>query len=226
MTTKRQVAVLGVGKFGLAVARELMHLGHDVLAVDADEKVVQGIADEVTHAVRADITDRDVLEELGLAQFDTVIIGTADDIKASIFATVLLKQLGAQRIVAKAADELHGSILEQIGADRVVYPERETGMRVAHSFAAFGVQDYLDVAPGYGFACAPVTEALAGKSLRELDLPRTCGVTVVALSRGGSVTLYPAESEVLQLGDQLTVAGRDEALERLPGRSRGLRTED
>ena len=220
---KRQVAVLGIGMCGLAVARELMRLGHDVLAVDSSERAVRDVADEVTHAVQADITDADALKELGLDHFDAVIVGTAEDLKASILATMLLKQLGAKWVVAKAADELHGSILEQIGAHRVVYPERETGIRVAHTFAAFGVREYLDVAPGYGVACAPVTEALAGKTLGELDLPRTYGLTVIALCRAGAVTLHPEPSEVLRLGDDLTVAGRDEALERLPGRSSGDR---
>jgi trk system potassium uptake protein TrkA len=121
-----------------------------------------------------------------------------------------------KRILAKAANELHGSILEQVGASRVIYPERETGIRVAHSFAAAAVRDYFDIAPGYGFARVVVNEPWAGKSLGELDLGRTCGLTAMALYRGGGVTLNPEPSEVLRAGDQLTLAGLDEDLERLP----------
>lgn len=217
MTTKRQVAVLGLGRFGQAVARELTRLGHEVLAIDASEKIVQSLSDEVTHAAQADITDEDALRELGVGQFDTAIVGVSSNIEASILTTVLLRQLGVRRILAKAANELHGSILRQVGASRVVYPERETGLRVAHSFAAPGVLDYLDVTPGYGIARVPVAGALAGKSLEQLNLRRTCGVTTVAVHRRGVVTVNPHPSEVLHLGDELIVAGLDEDLERLPG---------
>jgi trk system potassium uptake protein TrkA len=174
MSRKQHVAVLGLGRFGQAVARELARLGHDVLAIDSSEKLVQELADEVTHAAQADVTDIEALQELGLADFDTAIVGISSQLEASILATVLLKRLGVKRILAKAANELHGSILEQVGASRVVYPERETGRRVAHSFAAPGVRDYLDVAPGYGFARVPVFEGWIGKPLAELErLPAT-----------------------------------------------------
>jgi trk system potassium uptake protein TrkA len=219
MRTRQPVAVLGLGRFGQAVARELSRLGHEVLAIDSNEKLVEEIADDVTHAVQADVTDPEALRELGLADFGTAIVAISSELEVSILATVLLKRLGVRRVLAKAANPLHGSILEQVGASRVYYPESETGIRVAHSFAAPGVRDYLDAAPGYGFARVPVPEGWVGKRLRELDLPATCGVTVVALSREGSVSLYPDLSELLQAGDQLIVAGRDEDLERLPAGS-------
>lgn len=216
MTARRQVAVLGLGRFGSAAARELARIGHEVLAVDRDLAVVQEIADDVGHAVQADVTNEDALAELGLDQFDAVIVGVSGSLEASILATVLVDRLRVRRIVAKAADALHGSILERVGAHVVVYPEREAGCRIAHSFAAPGIRDYLDVAPGFGFARVAVTERLSGRSLSELDLPRTYGVTPVALSRAGKVTLTPAGTEVLREGDELIVGGSDEGLERLP----------
>jgi len=216
MKTRRQVAVLGLGRFGRATARELARIGHDVLAIDTDQKLVQAIADEVGHAVQADVTDEEALVELGLAQCDAVIIGITANLEASILATVLLDQLGVRRIIAKAADKLHGSILERVGAHVVVYPEREAGFRVAHSFAAPGIRDYLDVVPGFGFARVPVSHHLAGRSLAEHDLPRTYGVTAVALCRAGRAVLSPSSSEILQAGDELIVGGFDEDLERLP----------
>jgi trk system potassium uptake protein TrkA len=216
VSTKQNVAVLGLGRFGQAVARELTRLGHQVLAVDSNEQVVQELADEVTHAVEADVTDAEALQELGLADFDTAIVAISSHLEASVLATVLLKRLGVKRILAKAGNELHGSILEQVGASRVVYPERETGLRVAHSFAAPSVRDYLDVAPGYGFARVSVYEDWVGKSLGELDLHGNYDVSVMALHRDGTVSLYPTASEILRAGDQLIIAGRDEDLERLP----------
>ena len=217
MSTKHHVAVLGLGRFGIAVARELTRLGHDVLAVDASERIVQDVADEVTHAVQADITDGEMLQALGLGDFDTVVVATSSSLEVSVLSAVLLKRLGVKRILAKAANELHGSILEQVGATRVVYPERETAVRVAHSFAAPGVRDYLDVAPGYGFARVQVAPAWIERTLGEIDPRTTCGVTPMALYRNGVVTLNPHASEVLRPGDELIIAGLDDDLEHLPG---------
>jgi trk system potassium uptake protein len=209
---------LGLGRFGQTVARELTFLGHDVLALDTNERIVQAIADDVTRAIQTDFTDEDALDELGLDKIDTAIVAVSSNIEASILTTVLLQRLGVRRIVAEAGNELHGSILERLGVSRVVFPEREMGLRVAHSFAAAGVLDYFDVAPGYGFARVPVTEPLAGRTLGALDLPHTYGVTPISLLRSGTVTLNPGDSEVLREADELIVAGLDEDLERLPGR--------
>jgi trk system potassium uptake protein TrkA len=211
-----QVAVLGLGRFGSAVAQELTRLGHEVLAVDASAKVVQELADEVTYAAHADITDLDALKGLGLDAFDTAIVAVSSDLEVSILTTVHLSELGVKRIVAKAANKLHGSILQKVGATRVVYPEWETGFRVAHSFAAPGVSDYLDAAPGYGVARITIDESWVGKRLDELDLQGTCGLTAVLIGRGGNVIADPPPSATLQAGDQLIVHGFDEDLERLP----------
>lgn len=214
---RRQVAVLGLGRFGSAVAQELTRLGHEVLAVDVSAKSVQENADHVTYAAQADITDLDALKGLGLDAFDTAIVSASGDLQVSILATVHLSSLGIRRIVAKAANELHGSILQRVGASRVVYPERETGYRVAHSFAAPSVSDYLDAAPDYGVARIAVDSTWVGKRLDELDLQGTCGLTAVLISRGGDVIADPAPSTRLQPGDELIVHGLDEDLERLPG---------
>jgi trk system potassium uptake protein TrkA len=213
--TRQQVAVLGLGRFGSAVARELSHLGYDVLAVDVDPRLVQDIADEVTHAVQADITDQEALEALGLGSFDVAIIGVSSHLEVSILATVLLRRMGVKRILAKAGSELHGTILMQVGASHPIYPERETAIRLARSFAAAGIEDYLDIAPGYGLARVHVGTAFASKTLRDLDLHRT-GLTVLALVRDAVVTLNPNASETLREGDEIVVAGRDRDLEHLP----------
>jgi trk system potassium uptake protein len=220
LATRLQVAVLGLGRFGGAVARELTQLGHDVLAVDLDQKTVQAIADEVTHAVQADITDLDALTALGIGSFDAAVVGVSESLEVSVLASALLKQLGVPHIVAKAANELHGHILLQVGVTQTIFPEVETASRVAHSFAAQSVQSYFAVAPGYGLARVPVTNtSMVGKSLSELNLPRTCNVTIMAITRKGVVTLNPAGNEVLRAGDELVVAGFDGDLERIPGRT-------
>ena len=216
---RHQVAVLGLGRFGSAVARELTRLGHEVLAVDASAKAVQDLSDEVTYAAQADITDCEALEGLGLGGFDTAIVGVSSDLEVSILATVHLSGLGLKRIVAKAANAVHGSILHKVGASRVVYPERETGHRVAHSFAASGVTDYLDAAPGYGVARIAVDESWVGRRLDELDLQGTCGLTTVLVGRNGDIIADPPPSLTLQANDALIVHGLDEDLERLPGSS-------
>ena len=218
MSTSLQVAVLGLGRFGLSVASELTRLGHEVLAVDNDERAVRESAGSVTHAVQADITDQEALKELGVARFDAVIVAVASNLEASILCTVTLKQIGVARVIAKAGTEIHGSILEQVGASRVVYPERETGLRLAHSFAAAGVRDYLDVAPGYGFARVEAPAAWVGQRLGAIDLRGNYKVTPVALRRESGVTLNPHISEVLQQADDLIVAGLDEDIARLPSR--------
>ena len=221
MSPAQQVAVLGIGRFGATVAQELTSIGYEVLAVDRNERVIREIAESVSHAVQADVTDGEALKDLGVGQFDAAVVAVASNLEASILSTVTLARLGVPRIIARAGTEIHGSILEQIGASRVVYPERETGIRLAHSFAAPGVRDYLDVAPGYGFARVPVAESWIGRSLAELDLRTTCHITVMALHRRGSVTLNPHGSEVLRAGDELIVAGLDEDLARLPAPESG-----
>jgi trk system potassium uptake protein len=213
---QRQVAVLGLGRFGQAVALELTLLGHEVLAVDSSERSVQEVADRVTHSAQADVTDEDALRELGIGDMDAAIVGVSGNLEVSILCTVLLQRLGVRRIVAKAGNAIHGSILRRVGAHHVVYPERETGIRLAHSFAAPGVSDYLDVAPGYGIAKVPLASDMTGKTLADLDLRRTAGVTVIALRRGSGVTLNPSGAEALRAGDELVVAGLDVDLERLP----------
>jgi trk system potassium uptake protein TrkA len=218
MTARRQIAVLGLGRFGQTVARELTRIGHDVLAIDSNERVVQDIAADVTQAVEADMTSEDTLRDMGVARFDVAIVAISSSLETSILTTVVLKRLGVQRIVAKAATELHGSILEQLGVSRVVHPDRELGLQVAHSFAAPGVLDYFDVAPGYGFARVGVADLLAGKQLGALDVQGTYGVALIALRRGNTVTLNPQPGQVLRATDELIVAGLDEDLERLPAK--------
>jgi trk system potassium uptake protein TrkA len=212
---RKQFMVLGVGRFGSAVAIELERLGHEVLAIDRSERAIEAVADYVTHAVTADVTDLEVLRTLGAQDFDAAVVAIGADERSSIMATVLLKKLGVRFVLAKAQNQLHGDILTMVGADRVIYPERETGIRVAHSLTMPLAKDYFDVGPGYGLAKVVVDQRMAGKTLAELDLRERYGVTPLFLRRGDRVIMNPHREERVQVGDELTIAGRDEQLQQV-----------
>lgn len=211
----RSVLVIGLGRFGTAAALELMRLGHEVLAVDVDEARVNDVAPNVTHAVQLDASDDAALRAAGAADFEHAIVAISGVTEASIFATMALKNLGVQNVIAKAATALHGSILERVGADKVVYAERETGTRVAHTFAIAGVVDYLDVAPRFGIAKVRPPASFIGRSFAETDLAGRYNLTPIAVRRGDKVTVNPHRDDRILAGDEIILIGRDEALERL-----------
>jgi trk system potassium uptake protein TrkA len=212
---KHSVLVIGMGRFGSAAARELMVLGHEVLAVDSSEAVINDIAPEVTHAIQADASDEHALKDIGAADFDHALVAISSATEASIFATMALRNLGVRNIIAKAATTLHGRILERVGASRVVFPEREMGARVAHSFGIPHVIDYIDVAPQFGIVKVRPPAAFVGRTLRELDIPGRLALTPIAIRRGNNVTVNPHRDERIAETDELILIGLDERLERL-----------
>ncbi len=212
---KHSVLVIGLGRFGASAARELMRLGHEVLAIDSGEAIVNDIAPEVTHAIQLDAADEDALRAVGAAEFDHAIVAISSNVEASIFATMALKKLGVKNLIAKAANPLHGAILERVGADRVVYPEREMGLRVAHSFSVRNVLDYLDVAPRFGIVKVRPPQSFVGRTFRELDLANRLHLTPIALRRGDDVTVNPHRDDALKDGDELILIGMDDRLEQL-----------
>ena len=214
---KEQVMVIGLGRFGSAVARELERLGHGVLAIDRSEQQVNDIAPDVTHALQLDAADEDALRSAGAGDFQTAIVAISTDAEPSIFATMVLKRLGVRTVIAKAGSQLHGEILSRVGADRVVLPERETGLRLAHSFNVPNVIDYLDVAPNFGIEKIRPPKSFVGKSLGELDLKTRLGLTPIALRRGQQVFVNPARDERITESDELILIGRDDKLDQLRG---------
>ncbi|HKF84159.1 MAG TPA: TrkA family potassium uptake protein [Candidatus Limnocylindrales bacterium] len=208
---KTSILVIGLGRFGESAARELMSLGHEVLAVDRSETIVNDIARDVTHAVQLDATDDGALRAIGAGEFEHAIVAISSGVEASVFATMALKQLGVPNVIAKAGSHLHGVILERVGADRVVFAEREMGQRVAHSFALPDVVDYLDVAPRFGIVKVRPPDRWAGHRLDEVGAE----LTPVALRRGDAVTVNPSRDEILQAGDVVILIGKDDVLERL-----------
>jgi trk system potassium uptake protein len=212
-----QVMVIGLGRFGSALARELERLGHEVLAVDRSEALVNDIASDVTHALELDASDEDALRSAGAGDFNTAIVAISSDAEPSIFATMVLKRLGVRTVISKAGSLLHGEILARVGADRVVFPERETGLRLAHSFNVPNVIDYLDVAPSFGIEKIRPPKSFIGRTLGELDLKGRLGLTPIALRRAQQVFVNPARDERVAEGDELILIGRDEKLDQLRG---------
>jgi trk system potassium uptake protein TrkA len=212
---KHSVLVIGLGRFGTAAARELMRLGHEVLAIDSSEARVNDLAPEMTHAIQLDAADEQALRAVGAADFDHAIVAISSGVEASIFATMALKKLGVANVIAKAANPLHGMILERVGANRVIYAEAEMGLRVAHSFSVPNVVDYLDVAPQFGIVKVRPPASFVGKSFRDLDLANRLRLTPIALRRGDEVTVNPHRDDTIRQDDELILIGMDARLEAL-----------
>jgi trk system potassium uptake protein len=210
---KQQVLVIGLGRFGSAAARELHALGHEVMAVDSSERIVNEIAPDVTYAVQLDAADEHALHAAGAGDFDHAIVSISTSVEASIFAVMALKNLGVRNVIAKASSPLHASILERIGADRVIQPERETGQRTAHTFSIPNVVDYLDVAPRFGIAKVRPPVSFIGRTIGELALPARLKLTPVALCREDRVIVNPHPSETVRETDELILIGLDERLD-------------
>ncbi|MFA5384815.1 MAG: TrkA family potassium uptake protein [Eubacteriales bacterium] len=211
----KQFAVIGLGRFGASVAVTLTKMGYEVLAVDEDEEMVNSIADKVTYVAQANVLDERALKSLGLRNFDAVIVAIGQEIKASILATVMLKEMGVGKIVAKANDELHGRVLQKVGADIVVFPEREMGIRVAHSLASRNIIDQIHLSPEFSIAEMVAPSRFIGKSLTESAMRQKHGITVMAIRRGEDIIISPEASQIVQKGDTLLVIGRDAKLESL-----------
>ncbi len=214
---KRQVVVMGLGRFGISVATTLHNMGNDVLALDSDEKNVMGVASQITRAAQADTTSEAVLKDLGIKDYDVAIVSMGSSIEASVLSTILAKKLGVRCVIARANNELHGSILEKIGADIVVHPEREMGIRTAHSMTVRDAEDYMPLGEKYGVARLPALPCMVGKQLSELGFgPKgRHGVAVLILQRKNEITVSPDLGDKVKEGDYLVVSGEDERIDRL-----------
>lgn len=205
------VIVIGMGRFGSALARELMATGHEVLGVDTDERLVQQMSQELTHTVKADTTDESVLKELGIQEFDAAVVAIGQDLEASILTTSLLLQMGVPNVWAKANSQSHGRILRQLGAHHVIFPEYEMGKRVAHMVSGESL-DYVPIDKDFVMLKAEVPQSFDGKNLAELKIRSTYGVTVVAVTKGDGKYTPAFPETVLNFGDQIVVAGQVEPL--------------
>ena len=212
---KRQFIVVGLGRFGTAIAETLCQDGYEVLGVDRRMDVVEGLRDALTHTVQMDAMDRDALAALGIPDFDVAYVTMGSDIRASGTIVMSLKELGAKRVVAKAQDEFHGRMLEKLGADQVLFPERDMGRRVAHNMVSGNIIDFLELSSEYSMAEIRPKPEWVGRSLMELSMRSKLGINVVAIRTGDSLNAMPMPDTVLGEEDVLLVVVKDETLAKL-----------
>lgn len=209
---KQRYAVIGMGRFGSSVARTLYSMGHEVLAIDSNEHRIQESIHMVTHAVTADCTDEAALRALGIQNYDVVIAAIGQDIQASILTTLVLKEIGVRMIIAKAQNDLHGKVIKKIGVDKVIFPERDMGQRVAHHLMSPNIIDYIEISEDHSIIEMVVNSSQIGKSLRQLDIRAKYSCNVMAVKRGGKMNIAPHPDEQLLRGDILVVVGSNRDL--------------
>ena len=207
--------VIGLGRFGSEVARQLYSLGCEVLALDMRSDLVQQISKDVTHAVVGDGQDIEVLKALGVRNMDCAIVAIGDDLAASVLATMNMKELGIPYVVCKAHDDTHRRVLEKLGADRVVIPEKENAARLARSLSTPNVLDYIELSEDYGIVEVPAPKSWHEKSLKDLNVRAKLGVNILAVRRQGNINVSPTADFVIRSGDIMVVLGDSLALEAL-----------
>ena len=213
----KQFVVIGLGRFGVSVAQTLYSLENDVLAIDVNEDTIQEISDSVTHAVQMDATDEAALKTLGLRNFDVAVVTIGSNIQDSILVTLLLKELGVKYIIAKANSELHAKVLKKIGADRVILPEKDMGVRVAHNLVSASIVDYIELSPDYSIMEIKTLDEWDGKTLNELRLRSQYGINVMAIKHDEEINISPSALDAIEAGDIVVAIGSAEELSRLEG---------
>ena len=218
---RKQFGVIGLGRFGSAMAATLAELGHDVIGVDGDQERVQQSADVITQAIQLDATDAKALRAAGIQDVDVAVVSIGENIESSLLVVMQLRELGIENIVAKAVTPLHGRILERLGVTRVIFPEREMAVRIAHSLAMPNVLDYIELSRDYSIIELPASEAFIGRTLKQLELRPRYGITLIAIKRPGgplgavTTNIAPGADEVIQPGDVLALLGSNERLSQL-----------
>lgn len=204
---KKQFLIIGLGRFGSSIAKKIYELGHDVLAIDKDEEKVQEISDYVTHAVQLDSTDENVLKTLGVRNFDVAVVTIGSNLQASVMTTLILKELDIKYIIAKANNELYVKILTKIGADKVIMPEKDMGIRVAHNLVSSNILDYIELSSEYSILEIEAIEEWFDKSLKELQIRKKYGINVVAIKGAEKVNVSPSAEDVIKERDVIVALG-------------------
>ncbi|MBM7095994.1 TrkA family potassium uptake protein [Bacillus sp. H-16] len=212
---KKQFAVIGLGRFGGSVCHALSKQGMEVLAIDTDEDRINKYANIATHAVVADATDDNTLKSLGIRNFDHVVVAIGDNIQSSILTTLMLVEQGVKHITVKAQNDYHEKVLNKIGAHKVVHPERDMGVRIAHNVVSKNVLDYLELSDEYSIVELMAGGMVSGKSIIELDIRAKYGCNIMAIKRADDINVSPQADEMLEHGDILIVIGADSDINRL-----------
>ncbi len=211
----KSYVVIGLGRFGSSLAKQLCKLGAEVLALDVKGDLVQQISGDVTHAVVGDAQDKEVLRALGVRNMDCAVLAIGDNLAASVLITMNLKELEIPFIVCKAHDETHRKVLEKLGVDRVVIPEQEYAQRLARTLNSHNVLDYIELSEDFGILDVPAPKSWIGKTLRELNARAKLGVNIIAVENGGKTNVAPGADYTVQEGDTLVVLGDNIALEKV-----------
>lgn len=214
MSKKKQFVVLGLGRFGMSVAKSLSEIGYDVMAVDINSENVQYASEFVTHAVRADVGDELSLRALGIGNFDVVIVSIGSHLEASVMATLIAKELGIPYVIAKAQDDMQKKILEKIGADRVIFPEREMGTRIANSLVFGNFFEFMELSDEFGIAEIEPLEEWIGATLAHTEIRAKYGLNVVAIKYKGKVEASPRADREFKKGDIAIVMGENRQIQR------------
>lgn len=206
---KKEFVVIGLGRFGGSIVRELVKQGANVMAIDTDSERVDEFARIATQAVVADTTEEETVKSLGLWNFEHVIVAIGEDIQSSILTTLILKELGVQQITVKAQNDYHEKVLRKIGADHVIHPERDMGRRIANRMVSNDILDYLELSDEYSIVEIRANEKLSGATLIDLDIRAKYGVNIVAIKREDHILVSPQAIEEIRLNDVLIVIGSD-----------------
>jgi len=210
----KQYAVIGLGRFGTSIARRLYEAGQEVLGIDANEEKVEDAELFVTHAVVADTTETKALRAIGISNFDCVIVAIGNDMQSSILTVSLLKELGVKKVIAKALGKRHGQVLEKVGADWIIYPERDMGERVANQLLSPNMLNYIELSKEHSIEEIMIPSKMAEKSLRDLDIRAQYNVSVIAIVREGDIIISPSPDRIIHKEDLLVMIGKREDIAR------------
>lgn len=204
---KKEFVVIGLGRFGGSIVQELIRLGADVMAIDAQSERVDEYAKIATQAIIADTTDEEVIKSLGIRNFEHVIVAIGENIQASILTTLILKELGVPNVTVKATNDYHAKVLKKIGADQIIHPERDMGIRIANNLMSSNVLDYLELSDEHSIMEIKANDLIAGYSIKDLDIRANYGINIVGIKRDESIIISPNADEKILLGDILLVIG-------------------
>lgn len=210
----KQTAVIGLGTFGATVARTLYEMDQEVLAIDIDQDKVDDMMEYATQAIQTNAADEDVLRSLGLRNFDVVVVTVADDLQASVLISMMCKEQGAKYVVARARNELHARLLQKVGVDKIIFPEKDTALQLARALVNNSVLDLIELSPEYSLAEITVPAAWVGQTLATVNMNHEYGLIAIAITRGGKTQIAPKANDALCAGDGLAVVGANENLHR------------
>ena len=214
---RKEFVVFGMGKFGTSVAKALADNGCQVMAVDSEQSKVEEIAEDVTYAVCTDVTDAEAIHSLGIRNFDGAIVAIGENLEASVLVTIISKEMGIPYVLAKAQSELQAKVLKKVGADKIIFPEKESGIRIANNLVSGNFFDAIELSAKYSMMDLDVPEEWVGKSLRELNLRATKKINIIGIKQEGEFEITPDPDAPLSADDVLVIIGKNQTLSKLTG---------